>query len=45
MPKPILKTNLKIVDESLKLMKTNDDSIKIDFNCKDKILIKADNDK
>ena len=46
MPKPIFKkTNLKkIVDESLKLMKTNDDSIKIDFNCKDKILIKADNE-
>ena len=44
MPKPIFKKiNLKkIVDDCLKLMKVNDDTIIIDFKCDDNILIKAD---
>ncbi len=44
MPKPIFKkTNLKkIVEDCLKLMKINDDTIQIEFNCDDNILIKAD---
>ena len=46
MPKPIFKkVNLKkIVDDCLKLMKVNDDTIIIDFKCDDNILIKADNE-
>ena len=46
MPKPIFKkTNLrKIVDDCLKLMQINDKSIKIDFICAEKILIKADSE-
>ena len=46
MPKPIFKKiNLKkIVDDCLKLMKVNDDTIIIDFKCDDNILIKADNE-
>ena len=44
MPKPIFKkTNLrKVLNDCLKLMKTNDDTIKIDFICDDNIYIKAD---
>ena len=44
MPKPIFKKiNLyKVVNEALKLMKINDDSIKITFECSDKVYIKAD---
>ena len=44
MPKPIFKKiNLKkIVEDCLKLMKINDDTIQIEFNCDDNILIKAD---
>ena len=46
MPKPIFKkTNLKkIIDDCLKLMKINDNSIKINLNCSNKIFIKADNE-
>ena len=46
MPKPIFKkTNLrKIVDDCLKLMQINDNSIKRDFICAEKILIKADSE-
>ena len=46
MPKPIFKKiNLKkIVDDCLKLMKVNDETIMIDFKCDDNILIKADNE-
>ena len=46
MPKPIFKKiNLKkIVNDCLKLMKVNDDTIIIDFKCDDNILIKADNE-
>mgnify|MGYP001226479549 FL=1 len=46
MPKPIFKkANLKkIIDDCLKLMKTNDETIKIDFKCNDNILIKADSE-
>ena len=46
MPKPIFKKiNLKkIVDDCLKLMKINDETIIIDFKCDDNILIKADNE-
>ena len=44
MPKPIFKkTNLrKVLNDCLKLMKINDDTIKIDFTCDDNIYIKAD---
>ena len=44
MPKPIFKkTNLrKVLNDCLKLMKINDDTIKIDFICDDNIYIKAD---
>ncbi len=46
MPKPIFKkTNLKkVVDDSLKLMKINDNTIKVDFKCDDNILIIADSE-
>ena len=46
MPKPIFKKiNLKkIVDDCLKLMKVNDETIMIDFKCDENILIKADNE-
>ena len=46
MPKPIFKKiNLKkIVNDCLKLMKVNDDTIIIDFKCDDNILIKADSE-
>ncbi len=46
MPKPIFKKiNLKkIVNDCLKLMKVNDDTIVIDFKCDDSILIKADSE-
>ena len=46
MPKPIFKkTNLyKIIEDTLKLMKINDNTIKINFECPDKIFIKADNE-
>ena len=46
MPKPIFKKlNLyKIINDTLKLMKINDDSIDIRFKCSDKIFIKADNE-
>ena len=46
MPKPIFKKiNLKkIVNDCLKLMKVNDDTIIIDFKCNDSILIKADSE-
>ena len=46
MPKPIFKKiNLKkIVDDCLKLMRVNDETIIIDFKCDDNILIKADNE-
>tara|TARA_A100000164_G_C21912601_1_gene776452 strand:- start:486 stop:2270 length:1785 start_codon:yes stop_codon:yes gene_type:complete len=46
MPKPIFKkTNLKkIINDCLKLMKINDDSIKINLNCSNKIFIKADSE-
>ncbi len=46
MPKPIFKkTNLKkVVDDTLRLMKINDKTIKIDFKCDDNILIKADSE-
>jgi len=46
MPKPIFKKlNLyKTINDTLKLMKINDDSIKINFRCSDKIFIKADNE-
>ena len=46
MPKPIFKKiNLKkIVNDCLKLMKVNDDTIIIDFKCDDYILIKADSE-
>ena len=46
MPKPIFKKiNLKkIVNDCLKLMKINDDTIIIDFKCDDNILIKADSE-
>ena len=46
MPKPIFKKiNLKkIVNDCLKLMKVNDDTIIIDFKCDDSILIKADSE-
>mgnify|MGYP001327345768 FL=1 len=44
MPKPIFKkTNLKrVLNDCLKLMKINDDTIKINFTCDDNIYIKAD---
>ena len=44
MPKPIFKKiNLfKVINDTLKLMKINDDTIKIDFKCSDKIFINAD---
>ena len=44
MPKPIFKkTNLrKVLNDCLKLMKINDDTIKIDFTCDDNIYIRAD---
>ena len=44
MPKPIFKkTNLKkVLNDCLKLMKINDDTIKINFLCDDNIYIKAD---
>lgn len=46
MPKPIFKKlNLyKTINDTLKLMKINDDSINISFKCSDKIFIKADNE-
>ncbi len=46
MPKPIFKkTDLKkIIDDCLKLMKINDEAIKIDFKCDENILIKADSE-
>tara|TARA_B100000963_G_C22601071_1_gene660249 strand:- start:1297 stop:2034 length:738 start_codon:yes stop_codon:yes gene_type:complete len=46
MPKPIFKkTNIyKVINETLKLMKINDDSIKISFDCSDKIFMKADSE-
>ena len=46
MPKPIFKKlNLyKTINDTLKLMKINDDSIDISFKCSDKIFIKADNE-
>ena len=46
MPKPIFKKlNLyKTINDTLKLMKINDDSIDISFKCADKIFIKADNE-
>ena len=46
MPKPIFKKiNLKkIVNDCLKLMKVNDDTIIIDFKCDDSILINADSE-
>ena len=46
MPKPIFKKlNLyKTINDTLKLMKINDDSIDIIFKCSDKIFIKADNE-
>jgi len=44
MPKPIFKKiNLyKVINDTLKLMKINDNTIKIDFKCSDKIFINAD---
>ena len=44
MPKPIFKkTNLrKVLNDCLKLMKINDDTITINFTCDDNIYIKAD---
>ena len=46
MPKPIFKKiNLyKAVNDTLKLMKINDDSIKIDFKCPGEIFIKGDSE-
>ena len=46
MPKPIFKKlNLyKLINETIKLMKINDDSIKINFKSSDNIFIKADNE-
>ena len=46
MPKPILKKiNLyKVINDSLDLMKINDDSITINFKCSDKIFITADSE-
>ena len=46
MPKPIFKKiNLyKVVNDTLKLMKINDDSVKIDFKCPSEIFIKGDNE-
>ena len=46
MPKPIFKKiNLyKVIHDTLKLMKINDDTIKIYFKCSDKIFIKADSE-
>tara|TARA_B100000941_G_scaffold286008_1_gene258893 strand:- start:21 stop:1805 length:1785 start_codon:yes stop_codon:yes gene_type:complete len=46
MPKPIFKKiNLyKVVNDTLKLMKINDDSIMIDFKCPSEIFIKGDNE-
>ncbi len=46
MPKPIFKNiSLKnVVNDCLKLMKINDDSIKIDFICNESILINADSE-
>ena len=46
MPKPIFKKiNLyKVINETLKLMKINDNSIKINFKCPEKIFIKADSE-
>ena len=46
MPKPILrKINLyKVINDSLNLMKINDDSITINFKCSDKIFITADSE-
>jgi len=46
MPKPIFKNiSLKnVVNDCLKLMKINDDSIKIDFVCNESILINADSE-
>tara|TARA_B100000963_G_scaffold296715_1_gene267938 strand:- start:1 stop:1785 length:1785 start_codon:yes stop_codon:yes gene_type:complete len=46
MPKPIFKKiNLyKVINDTLKLMKTNDESILINFKCSDNIYIKADSE-
>ncbi len=46
MPKPIFKKiNLyKVVNDTLKLMKINDDSVKIGFKCPGEIFIKGDNE-
>ena len=46
MPKPIFKKiNLyKVINETLKLMKINDNPIKINFKCPEKIFIKADSE-
>ena len=46
MPKPILKKiNLyKVINDSLNLMKINDDSIAINFKCSNKIFITADSE-
>ena len=46
MPKPIFKkTNLrKVLNDCLKLMKINDDTIKINFICDENIFIKADSE-
>jgi len=46
MPKPIFKKlNLhKLINETIKLMKINDDSVEINFKCSNNIFIKADNE-
>ena len=46
MPKPIFKKlNLyKIINESIKLMNINDNSVEINFKCSENIFIKADNE-
>ena len=46
MPKPIFKKLdlYKLINETIKLMKINDDSIKINFKSSDNIFIKADNE-
>ena len=46
MPKPIFKKlNLyKIINESIKLMNINDNSVEINFQCSENIFIKADNE-
>ena len=43
MPKPIFKNKFrKVLNDCLKLMKINDDTITINFTCDDNIYIKAD---